>query len=126
MHLTRRMRFCFIIEEQYSCERMPMVVANQLRRSGHGVDVLEPSRAATCLSDLPRQNYDAYVLKTVSDGPGRCLLEAAEAAGIPAINNSSALRLVRDKKILSALARREGLPLPRTHFTVVPRRVQNV
>jgi ribosomal protein S6--L-glutamate ligase len=126
MHLTRRMRFCFIIEEQYSCERMPMVVANQLRRSGHGVDVLEPSRAVTCLSDLARQNYDAYVLKTVSDGPGLCLLEAAEAAGIPAINNSRAIRFVRDKTILSALACAKGLPLPRTYFMVDPRLLENI
>jgi len=120
------MRFCFIIEEQYRCERMPMVVAHQLLRSGHGVDVLEPSRAVTCLSDLARQGYDAYVLKTVSDGPGLCLLEAAEAAGIPAINNSRAIRFVRDKTILSALACAKGLPLPRTYFIVDPRLLGNI
>jgi ribosomal protein S6--L-glutamate ligase len=126
MHLKRRMRFCFIVEEQYRGERMPMVVAHQLRRSGHGVDVLEPSTAVTCLSDLARQSYDAYVLKTVSDGPGLCLLEAAEAAGIPTINNSRAIRFVRDKTILSALACAKGLPIPRTYFVVDPRLLKDI
>ena len=33
----------------------------------------------TCLTDLTGQGYDAYVLKTVSEGPGMSILEAAEA-----------------------------------------------
>src|SRR2546427_752230 len=61
------MRFCIIIEEQYKNDAMPMVVVDQLLQWGHSVDVLEPNATITCLSDLTKQNYDAYVLKTVSD-----------------------------------------------------------
>ncbi|MFL5666869.1 MAG: hypothetical protein ACJ8BW_36795, partial [Ktedonobacteraceae bacterium] len=64
------MRFCFIIEEQYRKEPMPMVIADQLRQWGHAVDELEPETMVTNLSALPSYGYDAYVLKTVSDGPG--------------------------------------------------------
>ena len=120
------MRFCFIVEEQYSGERMPMVVARHLQLHGHSVDLLEPAKAITCVSDLARQSYDAYVLKTVSDGPGLCLLEAAEATGIPTINRSRAIRLVRDKTILTALASAAGLPCPRTYFIVDPRLLEQI
>ncbi|MBV9231295.1 MAG: hypothetical protein JOZ18_18430, partial [Chloroflexi bacterium] len=65
-----------------------MVIAKQLQLWGHEVDMLEPQTMITCLSDLNKQGYDAYILKTVSDGPGLSLLEAAEASGIPTINNS--------------------------------------
>jgi len=120
VHAKERMHFCFIVEEQYSGERMPMVVARHLRQRGHSVDLLEPAKVVTCVSDLARQSYDAYVLKTVSDGPGLCLLEAVEKSGIPTINRSRSIRLVRDKTILTALACAAGLPYPRTYFIVDP------
>lgn len=72
------------------------------------------------LSDLPSYGYDAYVLKTVSDGPGLIILEAAEAVGIPTINNSRSIRLVRDKAVAAAFARAHGLPMPRTYFVARP------
>src|SRR2546423_7445423 len=115
------MRFCFIIEEQYKNEAMPMVVVDQLLQWGHSVDVLEPNATITCLSDLTKQNYDAYVLKTASDGPGLSILEAAEAAGIPTINNARSIRLVRDKAVAIAVARAHGLPIPPTYFVAHPR-----
>src|SRR2546423_8078980 len=115
------MRFCFIIEEQYKNEAMPMVVVDQLLQWGHSVDVLEPNATITCLSDLTKQNYDAYVLKTASDGPGLSILEAAEAAGIPTINNARSIRLVRDKAVAMAVARAHGLPIPPTYFVAHPR-----
>ncbi len=84
---------------------MPMVIAEQLRQWGHTIDLLEPAETVTCLSDLASQSYDAYVLKTVSDGPGLSILKVVEAVGIPTINNSRSISLVRDKTIalLSAL-----------------------
>lgn len=114
------MYFCFIVEEQYRHDSMPMVIARQLLKWGHTVDILEPSESVTCLSDLPRQTYDAYVLKTVSDGPGLSILQAAEAVGIPTINHSRAICLVRDKTIATAFANAEGLPVPRTYFIAHP------
>ena len=75
------MRFCFIIEKEYRGNRMPKVVANLLVEWGHEVDLLEPQESVVCLSDMHLQDYDAYVLKTVADGPGLSILEAAEAAG---------------------------------------------
>jgi ribosomal protein S6--L-glutamate ligase len=120
------MRFCFIIEEEYRKDPMPMVVADQLLQWGHVVDVLEPKETVTCLSAMLEQGYDAYVLKTVADGPGLTILEAAEAVGIPTINNSRAIRLVRDKAVAAAYARAHGLPIPPTYFVAHPRLLKQI
>ena len=120
------MHFCFIVEEQYRRDSMPLVNARQLLRWGHTVDVLEPSKTVTSLCDLTGQCCDAYVLKTVSDGPGLSILQAAEAVGIPTINNSRAIRLVRDKTIFTAFAHAHGLPVPRSYFIVHPRLLKDI
>jgi len=110
------MHFCFIVEARYRHEHMPMVVAEHLVHWGHTVDVLEPQTTITSLSHLVKANYDAFVLKTVSDGPGLSILEAAEAAHIPTINHSRAIRLVRDKVVATTRALAYGLPVPSTYF----------
>ncbi|HLI90514.1 MAG TPA: hypothetical protein VKV37_17635 [Ktedonobacteraceae bacterium] len=120
------MRFCFIIEEEYRHDPMPMVVADQLLQWGHSIDLLEPKDTVTCLSTMREQGYDAYVLKTVADGPGFSILEAAEAVGIPTINNSRAIRLVRDKAVAAAYARAHGLPIPPTYFVAHPRLLEQI
>jgi ribosomal protein S6--L-glutamate ligase len=120
------MRFCFIIEEQYRHDPMPMVVADQLLQWGHTVDLLEPQETVTCLSTLAEEGYDAYVLKAVADGPGMSILEAAEAVGIPTINNSRAIRLVRDKAVAAAFAHAHGLPMPPTYFVAHPRLLKQI
>ncbi|MBV9231745.1 MAG: hypothetical protein JOZ18_20725 [Chloroflexi bacterium] len=120
------MRFCFIIEEEYRHDPMPMVVADQLLQWGHTVDLLEPQETVTNLSDMLEQGYDAYVLKTVADGPGLSILQAAEAVGIPTINNSRAIRLVRDKAVAAAFARAHGLPIPPTYFVAHPRLLKQI
>ena len=68
------MHFCFIVEEQYKRDSMPLVIAKQLYEWGHTIDVLEPQETVTCLCEMSKQPYDAYVLKTVSNGPGQSLL----------------------------------------------------
>lgn len=120
------MRFCFILEEKYAQKPMPLVVADQLEQWGHQIEVLQPYAAVTSLTDLSLTNYDAYVLKTVSDGPGLTILEAAEAVGIPTINNSRAIRLVRDKAVAVAFAQARGLPVPVTYFVGHPRALLKV
>lgn len=110
------MRFCFIIEAQYRNEAMPLVVARQLMEWGHDVDLLEPQASITCLSEITRAGYDAYVLKTVSDGPGLSILEAADAAGIATINHPQAIRQVRNKATAITRAGAYGLPVPHTYF----------
>jgi ribosomal protein S6--L-glutamate ligase len=110
------MRLCFIVEERYRTDGMPMAVVQQLREWGHDVDVLEPQSSATCLSELAAGAYDAVVLKTVSDGPGLSILEAAAALGIPTINDPGAIRMVRDKAVAAAIAQAHGLSFPRTWF----------
>ncbi len=120
------MRFCFIVEEQYRNDPMPLVIADQLLQWGHDVDVLEPHAMVTCLNDLARQGYDAYVLKSLADGPGLSILEAAEAVGIPTINNSRSIRLVRDKAVAAAFARAHGLPIPPTYFVAHPRLLKQI
>ena len=120
------MRFCFILEEKYVHKPMPMVVADQLQQWGHQIEVLQPYAAVTSLTDLSLTEFDAYVLKTVSDGPGLTILEAAEAVGIPTINNSRAIRLVRDKAVAVAFAQACGLPVPTTYFVGHYRALVNV
>jgi ribosomal protein S6--L-glutamate ligase len=120
------MRFCFILEERYAQKPMPMVIADQLEQWGHSIEVLQPYAAVTNLTDFSLTAYDAYVLKTVSDGPGLTILEAAEAVGIPTINNSRAIRLVRDKAVAVAFAQARGLPIPTTYFVGHPRALRNV
>ena len=120
------MRFCFIVEEQYRNDAMPMVIAEQLLQWGHQVDLIEPQTAVTCLTDMAEQGYDAYVLKSLAEGPGLSLLEAAEAVGIPTINNSRSIRLVRDKAVAAAFAHAHGLPMPDTYFVAHPRLLQQL
>ncbi len=120
------MHFCFIIEAQYRHGLMPMGVAQQLMEWGHDVDLLEPEMTITCLSGLTRGIYNAYVLKTVSDGPGMSILEAAEAAGIPTINNSRSIRLVRDKAVTAVYAHSHGLPTPLTYFVAQPQLLKQI
>ncbi len=113
------MRLCFIVEEEYRDAVMPLAVARQLTDRGHVVDLLEPKATATCLSELTRYGhgaYQAYVLKTVSDGPGISLLEAAAAAGIATVNNARSVRLARDKAVCATYARRHGIAFPVTYF----------
>lgn len=114
------MHFCFILEARYRHEQMPLAVARQLVEWGHDVDLLEPQTTITCLSALAKETYNAYVLKTISDGPGLSLVEAAEAAGIPTINYSRSIRLVRDKAVATTYAHAHGLPIPLTYFAVHP------
>src|SRR5260370_41485886 len=120
------MRFCFIIEEEYRDNPMPMVVADQLVQWRHTVDLLEPQETVTSLTDMHLQGYDAYVLKTVTDGPGLTILEAAEVVGIPTINNTRAIRLIRDKAVAVAFAQACGLPVPTTYFVGHPRALVKV
>ncbi len=120
------MRFCFIIEERYRNQPMPIVIADQLRQWGHDVDLLEPRESVTYLSELPQQRYDAYVLKTSTDGPGLSILDAVEAVGIPTINSSRSIRLVRDKAVAAAFAHEHGLPVPRTYFVAHPKLLSQV
>ena len=114
------MHFCFIIEAQYKHQLMPMAVARQLIDWGHNVDLLEPETTITSLTSFTKLKYDAYVLKTVSDGPGLSILEAAEAIGLPTINNSHAIRLVRNKTVSAVYAQNHGLPIPHTYFVAQP------
>ena len=120
------MRFCFIVEEEYRHDPMPMVVADQLELWGHTIDVLEPKDTVTRLSNMQEMGYNAFVLKTVADGPGLSILEAAESVGIPTINNSRAIRLVRDKAVAAAFAHAQNLPMPPTSFVDHPRLLQQI
>jgi len=112
------MRLCFIVEEKYRLDGMPLDVARQLRAWDHEIDVLEPHHTLSAVSELAAQGrrYDAFVLKTVSDGPGLSLLAAASAVGHVAINQPEAIRMVRDKAVAAAVCRRYGVPFPLTYF----------
>ena len=120
------MHFCFIIEAQYKHQLMPMAVAQQLMDWGHNVDLLEPETTITSLTRFTQVRYDAYVLKTVSDGPGLSILEAVEAIGHRTINNSRAIRLVRNKAVTAVYAHNHGLPTPLTYFVAQPQLLKQI
>jgi ribosomal protein S6--L-glutamate ligase len=117
--LTSPARLCFIVEERYENDVMPGAVVDVLSSCGHRVDVLRPNGTVADLwallpTDVAR--YDAFVLKTVSSGPGLSLLEAAAAAGVTTINDHRAIRLARDKAVAAVRARAAGIPFPQTWF----------
>jgi ribosomal protein S6--L-glutamate ligase len=121
------MRLCFIVEECYRGDSMPLAVVRQLVAWGHSVDVFEPGRTIARISELVREgNYDAWVLKTVSGGPGLSVLEAVAASGLTTINDANAIRLVRDKAVAAAIARRAGLASPLTYFAAAPTLLRQV
>jgi ribosomal protein S6--L-glutamate ligase len=117
-------RLCFIVEQKYQQDSMPLAVADVLTAWGHTVDLLLPHRTLTSLSALDPiegDGYDGYVLKTVSSGAGLSILEAAGAAGLVTVNDYRAIRLARDKAVAAARARAAGLPFPKTYFAAVSR-----
>jgi ribosomal protein S6--L-glutamate ligase len=117
--LTSPVRLCFIVEERYENDVMPGAVVDVLVSCGHQVDVLRPSGTVTDLWELLPTDvarYDAFVLKTVSEGPGLSLLDAAAAAGVTTVNDHRAIRLARDKAVAAVRARAAGIPFPKTWF----------
>lgn len=120
-------RLCFIIEERYRDEEMPIAVAERLLSWHVDVDVVEPFASPTCVSSLVSDaGYDAVVLKTVPDGPGLSLLEAVAAFGVRTINDVRAIRLVRDKAVAAAFARAHGIPFPHTYLVASPDQLRQV
>ncbi|MFC9229604.1 RimK family alpha-L-glutamate ligase [Streptomyces decoyicus] len=115
------MRLCFLVEEQYRHDGMPLDVIRQLGAWGHQVDVLWPGRSLIPISEAIRAgSHDAWVLKTVSGGPGLTLLEAAASVGLTTVNDVRAIRGVRDKALAAVIARASGLPVPVTYAAARP------
>lgn len=115
------MRLCFLVEEHYRYDGMPMEVIRQLAAWGHRVDVLWPGSSLVRLSEVVRAgSHDAWVLKTVSGGPGLTLLEAAAAVGLTTVNDARSIRGVRDKVLAAAIGRSRGLPMPVTYAAARP------
>ncbi|GGR11825.1 ATP-grasp domain-containing protein [Streptomyces netropsis] len=115
------MRLCFLVEEQYRHDGMPVNVIRQLTAWGHRVDVVRPGSSLLRLSETVRAgDHDAWVLKTVSGGPGLTLLEAAATIGLTTVNDARAIRGVRDKALAAVIAERHGLPVPVTYAAARP------
>ncbi|MFG2874494.1 RimK family alpha-L-glutamate ligase [Streptomyces sp. NPDC048337] len=115
------MRLCFLVEEHYRHDGMPNEVIRQLTAWGHRVDVVRPGGSLLCMTEAVHAGtHDAWVLKTVSGGPGLTLLEAAAAAGLTTVNDARSIRGVRDKALAAAIGRARGLPLPPTYAAARP------
>ncbi|MET9700233.1 hypothetical protein ABZY31_25420 [Streptomyces sp. NPDC006529] len=115
------MRLCFLVEEQYRHDGMPNEVIGRLTSWGHHVDVVRPGGSLLRMTEAVRTGtHDAWVLKTVSGGPGLTLLEAAAGAGTTTVNDARAIRGVRDKALAAALGSSRGLPLPATYAVARP------
>ncbi|MFJ8195901.1 RimK family alpha-L-glutamate ligase [Streptomyces sp. NPDC096152] len=115
------MKFCFLVEEQYRQDGMPVEVIHQLTLWGHHVDVVRPGGSLLHLTEAVQTSvHDAWVLKTVSGGPGLTLLEAAASAGLTTINDVRAIRGVRDKALAAVIGLSHGLPLPATYAAAQP------
>jgi ribosomal protein S6--L-glutamate ligase len=122
-------KLCFIVEQKYLKDSMPVAVADVLTSWGHTVDMLQPHAALADISGLDPvagEGYDAYVLKTVSSGPGLSILEAAGAAGLVTVNDYRAIRLARDKAVAASRARAFGLPFPKTYFAAASRLLRHL
>jgi ribosomal protein S6--L-glutamate ligase len=121
------MHFCFILEEEYRNSRLPMVVVAQLAEWGHESTVLEPCSAVADVDELLcRRDFSAIVLRTVSSGPGLSLLHALGAAGATTINDADAVRRVRDKVVVAALASAHGIAAPQTWFVADVRLLESI
>ncbi|MFE5118808.1 RimK family alpha-L-glutamate ligase [Streptomyces sp. NPDC056669] len=121
------MRLCFLVEERYRHDGMPREVIRQLSAWGHQVDVVRPGASLLRMSDAVRAgSHDAWVLKTVSGGPGLTLLEAASAVGLTTVNDARAIRGVRDKALAAAIGRSRGLPLPPTYAAARPEALEEI
>ncbi|MDF9814133.1 hypothetical protein [Streptomyces sp. SPB162] len=124
------MRLCFLVEEHYRHDGMPLDVVGQLAAWGHQVDVIRPGGSLIRLSEFSELSglsaavrsgaHDAWVLKTVSGGPGLTLLEGAAALGLTTINDARAIRAVRDKALTALIAQQHGLPMPVTYAAARP------
>ncbi|MGP9022434.1 ATP-grasp domain-containing protein [Streptomyces sp. BR1] len=115
------MRLCFLVEEHYRHDGMPVEVIRQLDVWGHRVDVLRPGGSLLRMSEVVNAgSHDAWVLKTVSGGPGLTLLEAAASVGLTTVNDARSIRGVRDKALAAAIGRARGLPMPATYAAAVP------
>ncbi|MFJ6795152.1 RimK family alpha-L-glutamate ligase [Streptomyces sp. NPDC091268] len=115
------MRLCFLVEEHYRHDGMPNEVVRQLLAWGHRVDVVRPGGSLLRMAEtVDAGAHDAWVLKTVSGGPGLTLLEAAAAAGMTTVNDARSIRGVRDKALAAAIGCRQGLPMPPTYAAARP------
>ncbi|WNE94560.1 hypothetical protein PS467_04030 [Streptomyces luomodiensis] len=121
------MRLCFLVEERYRHDGMPREVIRQLSAWGHQVDVVRPGSSLMRMSDAVRAgSHDAWVLKTVSGGPGLTLLEAAAAVGLTTVNDARSIRGVRDKALAAAIGRSRGLPMPQTYAAARPEALEKI
>lgn len=110
------MKLCFLVEELYRHDGMPLDVVRRLVTWGHSVDVVRPGDSLLRISEEIRSGtHDAWVLKTVSGGPGLTLLEAAAAVGLTTVNDARSIRSVRDKALTSVIARQHDLSVPVTY-----------
>ncbi|MES4908688.1 MULTISPECIES: ATP-grasp domain-containing protein [unclassified Streptomyces] len=115
------MRLCFLVEEHYRHDGMPLEVIRQLTAWGHRVDVVWPGSSLVSVAEaVGAGSHDAWVLKTVSGGPGLTLLEAAAAVGLTTVNDARSIRGVRDKVLAAAIGAARGLPMPRTYAAARP------
>ncbi|MFB7462180.1 RimK family alpha-L-glutamate ligase [Streptomyces sp. NPDC056224] len=121
------MRLCFLVEEHYRHDGMPNEVIGQLSAWGHQVDVVRPGGSLLRMTEAVRAGtHDAWVLKTVSGGPGLTLLEAAAATGTTTVNDARSIRGVRDKALAAAIGRARGLPLPTTYAAARPELLREI
>ncbi|MGW5851693.1 ATP-grasp domain-containing protein [Streptomyces sp. NPDC055254] len=121
------MRLCFLVEEHYRHDGMPNEVIRQLTAWGHRVDVVRPGGSLLRMSQtLDAGAHDAWVLKTVSGGPGLTLLEAAASAGITTVNDARSIRGVRDKALAAAIGHGRGLPVPPTYAVALPELLREI
>ncbi|MFJ3963508.1 RimK family alpha-L-glutamate ligase [Streptomyces sp. NPDC090036] len=121
------MRLCFLVEEHYRHDGMPNEVIRQLTAWGHRVDVVRPGGSLLRMTEaVDAGAHDAWILKTVSGGPGLTLLEAAASAGMTTVNDARSIRGVRDKALAAAIGRGRGLPLPPTYAVASPELLREI
>src|SRR5713226_9220303 len=91
-----KMYFCFIVEEQYRHDSMPMVIAERLLQWGHSVDLLEPSETGFC-PDSCRKVKGVFSREAVENKAGISSLEVSARGGYAMRKTSTAMDLRQEE-----------------------------
>jgi ribosomal protein S6--L-glutamate ligase len=107
-------RIGLLVERRYLAQRQPSGLAEELRRRGCAVTVIDPGSSVISLTDDSwLTGIDVCVARGRSDAVLTRLL-AAERYGLPTINRAAAVAAVVDKASMAVALAGAGIPTPPT------------
>ncbi|HEX9162154.1 MAG TPA: ATP-grasp domain-containing protein [Thermoanaerobaculia bacterium] len=103
-----------LAEARYLSQLQPSGLADALTARGHDVRIIDPRRTTWDSSDCPWLDDLDIVIARGRSWELFNLLSAAEARGVPTLNNRSAIAAVHNKAEMSVRLAASGVPIPRT------------